>query len=127
MRFRFSIEYWLRPQYLPPVQRAWFSGHAPYGPLDWVVNKGDVWRDRLGHILSYGDVTRICGGPLPQGGPNAKDSYIACLHQHGFSEVVFYHPFRRFWIFQGIETAIFLGLSAILLGVTVWWVRHRAA
>ena len=38
---------------------------------------------------------------------------------------VVYHPASRFWLFQGIETALFLGLAAALLAVTVWWVTRR--
>ena len=38
-----------------------------------------------------------------------------------------YQPAHRFWAFQGIETAIFLGLAILLLGVTIYWVQRRIA
>lgn len=38
-----------------------------------------------------------------------------------------YQPGSRFWVFQGIEGAIFLGLAAILLAITACWVLRRIA
>ena len=34
-------------------------------------------------------------------------------------------PENRFWLFQGIESAIFFGLAAALLALAFWWVRTR--
>lgn len=118
---RFGIESWIRPHYIPPIQATWFSGPAPFGTLDWVVDKGTTWRDGTGHLLSYGDMTALC--PAPKGG--TKDTFIACLHGHRLSELIFYHPAGRFWLFQGIESAIFVSLSVALLAGTVWWMRYR--
>jgi hypothetical protein len=36
-----------------------------------------------------------------------------------------FHPADRFWTFQAIEAAIFLGAAVPLLGLTVWVVRRR--
>ena len=36
-----------------------------------------------------------------------------------------FHPASRFWTFQAIETAIFLGLALVLAVATVWWIRRR--
>jgi hypothetical protein len=44
-----------------------------------------------------------------------------------YHEVVTYQPASRFWAFQGIETAIFLALAALLAALCFWWVRHRLA
>jgi hypothetical protein len=33
----------------------------------------------------------------------------------------------RFWLFQGIEAALFGGLAIALLGLAIWWVRRRLA
>lgn len=43
------------------------------------------------------------------------------------SMTLVYHPADRFWLFQAIETALFLGLAAGLLGFTFWWVTRRMA
>jgi hypothetical protein len=36
-----------------------------------------------------------------------------------------YQPSDRFWVFQGIEAAIFVALGLVLLGLTLWWMRQR--
>jgi putative flippase GtrA len=37
------------------------------------------------------------------------------------------YTWNRFWTFQGLESAIFVGLAVGLLAFSVWWVRHRVA
>jgi hypothetical protein len=88
---------------------------------DWVL--GDYFRDRLGHQVNMIDVLRQCGVAL---GSHAARISGSCLQQHGIVSVVTYQPGDRFWLFQGIETAIFGGLAVALLALTVWWVRERA-
>ena len=46
-----------------------------------------------------------------------------CIRAHGFLNVDVLQPAGRFWLFQGIESALFAGLAAALLAFTVWWVR----
>lgn len=41
--------------------------------------------------------------------------------------VLLYQPVDRFWIFQGIEAAIFVALALALLVLTLWWMRQRIA
>jgi len=36
-----------------------------------------------------------------------------------------FHPAERFWLFQGIETALFVALAVLLLLAAVHWVRRR--
>jgi hypothetical protein len=40
-------------------------------------------------------------------------------------DVLRYHPDSRFWVFQGYETALFLGLAVILAVFCLWWVQRR--
>ena len=40
---------------------------------------------------------------------------------------VTYQPASRFWAFQGIEAGIFVALTAVALGITIWLLRRRAA
>jgi hypothetical protein len=47
------------------------------------------------------------------------------LHQHGIREFALYHTGDRFWTFQLIEAAIFLGLAAALLLAAAWLVHCR--
>ncbi len=38
-----------------------------------------------------------------------------------------YQPASMFWLFQGIEAAIFLACAAILMAVAAWWLTRRFA
>jgi hypothetical protein len=38
-----------------------------------------------------------------------------------------FQPAGRFWLFQGIEAALFVVLAALLLLAAVGWVRRRIA
>ena len=41
--------------------------------------------------------------------------------------IITYQPADRFWPFQFIEAGIFVALTAIALGATIWLVHRRAA
>ena len=55
-----------------------------------------------------------------------KGAVNACLHSQGYLNAIVYQPAHRFWLFQGVESALFLGLAAGLLAVTIYWVQRRA-
>ncbi len=109
----------LRPHYVSPVVRTLSAASPNARSSDWVIDSG--WRDGLGHMLQGADVYRLCGLATGTG------VSPACLRQHGIVRFLVYQPADRFWLFQGIEGAIYLGLAAGLLVVTVWWVRRRIA
>ena len=104
-----------RPNYLPPLR-------VPVAALGrMTVPNGDAWtlgiqgRDAAGHQLSSGDL-------------------ISAIQQHhgdtvfghyGITAWLLYQPGDRFWLFQGIETAIFAALAALLVGFTAYWVLRR--
>jgi hypothetical protein len=115
LALRLGLETWVRPTYEPPVVAS-----GTFQRSDWVL--GQTINDRLGHPVSFLDVLRACGVAH---GPRSVGITSTCLQQHGFVFVTTYQPGTRFWLFQGIETAIFLGLAAALLALTVWWVRER--
>jgi hypothetical protein len=117
MALRLGLETWVRPAYQQPVVTAMTTG--TFQRSNWLL--GSYFRDRLGHHVDIVDVLHTCG--------TAHETFLtpSCLQQHGIVNVVTYQPGDRFWQFQGIETAIFLGLAAGLLALTVWWVRERVA
>ena len=47
--------------------------------------------------------------------PAAKGGIQSCLDAHHIYNIAVYQPASRFWLFQGIEAAIFTGLAAALL------------
>jgi hypothetical protein len=114
----------IRPYYISPRHTLTrFAVGGGGGPKhgDWVLY--DTWSDRFGHTLSDARVFSICN-------PNkvvSKVSMFSCFNAHHIYSDTIYQPASRFWLFQGIETAIFAALSALLLGVTLWWIRYRVA
>lgn len=72
--------------------------------------------DDFSHILN------TCAQP---GSDIAKSDIFQCAHAHGWLQYVTFQPADRFWAFQGIETALYLGLAVALLALTIYWVRHR--
>ena len=57
----------------------------------------------------------------------APNGFAQCLAQHGYTQWTSYQPASRFWPFQWIEAGWLLALSALLIAVTIWLVRRRAA
>jgi hypothetical protein len=58
-----------------------------------------------------------CAGGPPEGCAYGLDAY----------NQVDYQPGNRFWLFQWVETGIFVLLSAALLVAAVHWIRRRIA
>ncbi len=117
---RLAVASGLRPRFRPPLLAiAPFHVGAALQGRDWVLNVYPV--DHLGHPLrQYMQIVGTCDA-VPRNG------YAACLRDHGFFLRSIYQPADRFWLFQGIESAIFLGLAGLVLALTVWWLRERAA
>ncbi len=118
---RVVVEDGARPTYLPPLVQAATQGNV--GRAAWILDQS--YRDHLGHPVGIVDLLRLCGVSIDHG----QGAHIvpACLARHGIVNAITYQPADRFWLFQGIESAIFLGLTAGLLALTVWWVRYRIA
>jgi hypothetical protein len=54
-----------------------------------------------------------------------KDQVGKCLSQLGVRTIDTFQPGSRFWLFQGIESAIFLLVAAGLVVLTMWLIRRR--
>lgn len=60
----------------------------------------------------------------------AADPMSLCLNELnrlGYRQQLTYHAPTRFWPFQWIESAIYLGLTLGLAGFCFWWIRRRLA
>jgi hypothetical protein len=118
-------EFVLRPQYLPPVARVsdpTQGNPTPYNG-DWVFNNGFSYVDHAGHAVSSAQVASLCSD-------TAKGTYAgftSCLHDHGIQFLNLYQPADRFWLFQGIESGLFLVLALALVVLALAWLRLRFA
>jgi hypothetical protein len=99
------------------------SGHAPTAAF---------LKSACPSIANVAPAGPVVGGARvnvrPGGGP-PQQAFQDCIEKVAakFHEVVTYQPASRFWAFQGIETAIFIALGLLLVGLCFWWVRHRLA
>ena len=122
---RIVVEFNLRPNYQPQIVVTWpfaqgndmslGEGHPPItlAREDWDISSGflDAQGNRTNGIR--------CNSP------NAT-SPLQCAQTAGYrGNYLAYQPASRFWTFQWIETGIYLGLTALALGLTVWLVRRR--
>ncbi|HET9016595.1 MAG TPA: hypothetical protein VFN57_13430 [Thermomicrobiaceae bacterium] len=78
-----------------------------------------------GGVGSGASTATAAPGP---GGPSSQQIH-ACVSAVAarFHQVVTYQPADRYWAFQGLETAIYVGLSLLLAGLCLWWLQRRVA
>jgi hypothetical protein len=124
---RIVVQGWLRQRYETPLTSTWPMSKGFAGPnLDraWVLSEQPS--DRLGHPWRQSlDVIQLCSRTA---GGTLKAIDPACLARHGagFNHAV-YQPASRFWLFQGVETALFGGAAVVLILFAAWWVHERAS
>src|SRR5271167_3399940 len=117
---------WFRAHYFSPVVTR--SLNVPSSV--WIVSQD--WT-KGGQAISQTVLYQVLQGAPAQvagkegGGPN-HHALVAWqyLVQHGYTEVTSYQPATRFWAFQWIEVGWLLGLSVLLIAVTLWLVHRRA-
>lgn len=137
---------YLRPYYLPPLTLTW----DPYvtrnpssqpAPQDWVLSSG--WLNAQGEPLggTRGFLGVPAGGPSPYPDTCSIHAPLAsplssnvwqgwdtfCTHTYGWRYSAVWQPASRFWLFQGIESVIFLTLAVALIALTLWLIRRVVA
>ncbi len=104
-------------------------GEAPSIPNAWTVSSEIV--DKSGHKASQAALAQLVQTACPDlgKGPPTASVFHNCVSQIStkYHLVVAYQPANRYWAFQWMETAIFVGLALILAGFCFWWVRFRLA
>jgi len=94
------------------VQSGQPNNQSTLSSQDWVVSQGYI--DAQGNTHD---------GLV---GCTSNQTLAQCFQANGARAIfVSYQPASRFWTFQWIETGIYLAISALALGLTVWWVRRR--
>ena len=72
--------------------------------------------DRLGHHI-----------PVELGACLDKVERGCIVHLSTHFTHAVYQPASRFWLFQGIETALFGGAALALIAFAAWWIHQRAS
>ena len=115
---RLAVEVLARPNILPPLHRTWPITRpleaALQPPGDWVLSRGIY--TAAGELMWTGSNGSCAGGP-PERCAYGPDAYNQIVYQ----------PAGRFWLFQWVETGIFVALAAALLVAAVHWIRRRIA
>jgi hypothetical protein len=127
----FAAGGYLRQHYLTPLLMSNYSGDYSGLPSNtWIVSQ---WWTRDGRV-AFGDyppasiLNQFCSPPpAATGKSGAAEGWGPCLIQHGFTQWTSYQPTSRFWPFQWIEGGWLLTLSVLLIAVTIYLVRRRAA
>jgi len=110
----------------------------------WIYSSRIV--DRAGHDLPKSVMHSVCpnlgvGLPPPPDGPSgggptrsvapkgAIDELHTCVVKLSakYHQLVTYQPAHRYWSFQWIELAVYLGAAVVLAGFCFWWIRRRLA
>jgi hypothetical protein len=145
------IVFWVRPHYLPPahttmpVRAAGDLGFQPVGsgrafrfiigspniPNAWVSSTRVV--DAAGHPVSNQFLGTACPNLVPPGSvagrfPAPTGPFQDCIAKISgtYHLVVAYQPAGRYWIFQSIESGLFLALASGLCGFCFWRIRRVA-
>ncbi|MFF2013946.1 ABC transporter permease [Streptomyces sp. NPDC058195] len=116
---RLGIELLARPHYLPGKTLSYgVQSTEGYNPASGVWASSTGVYDAGGKLVSNGFV-----------GCSLGSEGDACVQEMGgpdsYNQLV-YQPGDRFWIFQGIETGIFLVLTALLLYLAIRRIRRIA-
>ena len=119
---RVPIEAFARPHYQSPLAASFpIDSTDQFNPANgaWVSSQGIV--NAAGKLVQA-DAEMTCGG-ASGGGSCGGQLVQQGLGPAPFSNWEQYQPAGRFWEFQGIETGIFLALTAILVYLAVRRVR----
>ena len=134
---RLAVTLWVRPHLIAPIHTLTpltatglrslvFTTGDSNGPVtaylnsdrrgDWVLSSGAHVVDASGRVV-YG-----LGKTLATASAQTLRARLAGLD---LRVPVVYQPASRYWAFQTMETAIFMALAFVLVGLCFWLVRRR--
>ena len=126
---RLPIEVWARPHFLPPLTQTWdplvSNGPTNITVYDWILYDG--FASKAGQPIDPAFTIYQTCAPTGEVNLIPGSVFTACVHAHGWLSTMIWQPASRYWLFQGIESAIFVALAAALLALAFWWVRRRIA
>jgi hypothetical protein len=110
---RTAVSLW-RPRFMTPVvKEIGFDQTIPQDGLGIEL----YWVDSTRHRVPLDRINQIFQQTSPP----------QYLHDQGYRHLAVYQPSDRFWTFQVIEAAVFLGLAVLLIALSLWWLQRRAA
>jgi ABC-type transport system involved in multi-copper enzyme maturation permease subunit len=114
-----AIAIWLRPHFLPPLMSPLLDPAAQSEPaqLQNGLTVQTQYTDSQGHAISFDQAFSVCS--------SSPENTDLCMHDHGIRYYSLYQPADRFWLFQSIESTLYIVLMLALLGLTAWLVRKR--
>jgi len=153
---RIATTFWVRPHLMTPLHKTvailaangWGFGPDPSGhgirffaqapdiANAWVYSASVV--DQAGHSITSQFIQQACPAIAAPVTSNLPGQHVArSASPSAFRDCVariasvyhlntVYQPAGRFWIFQTLESAVFLGFALALCGVAVWWVRKAS-
>jgi ABC-type multidrug transport system permease subunit len=131
---RLAVELVLRPNFQSAVAANYpFSFSPKAGTPDgaWVLAENTVTASGVvvsgesnGISLSFAPLHQICSYLSPDTTPGSA-AMQQCITRNGIHVVATFQPYDRYWLFQGIESALFIVLAIALVVFSVWWVRRR--
>ena len=133
LAIRLPVGLLARPRFLAPLERTFpVAGTAAPNQLsgDWILGAGVY--DAQGTLrtggtsgATFGDSAQaVCGTP-PGAPPDPLLEQCLANYGPGADNQEVFQPADRYWLFQGIETAVFVALAVLLLLAAVHWVRRR--
>jgi hypothetical protein len=124
---RIFVQNWLRQRYQTPLSGTWPLSHGgPRANLNnaWVLSEEPS--DKFGH--SFPQSFRLLNSCVRTVNDHMGAINPACLAKQGLAYThAVYQPASRFWLFQGIETALFAGTAFALIFSAAWWIHQRAS
>lgn len=64
-------------------------------------------------------------GEVPECANEGRDTYLSCVADSGYRDVVYFQPADRYWRFQWTETGLLVVASVLLAGPVVYRVARR--
>jgi hypothetical protein len=116
----------------PALEASFASSRTVPATLDIDIGKPGAWVTSSQTIDRTGDAVdrlpvwiQACGPePGPHGGSTGSPECYRRLAARGYEQRVSYFPSSSYWSLQAKETAIFLALSASLIGFSFWRLRR---
>ncbi|HEY7222476.1 MAG TPA: hypothetical protein VH561_02505 [Micromonosporaceae bacterium] len=124
---------------------SWFNGRptsqldpaTPSLPNAWIYSSRVV--DANGHDLTDAVLNATCPGVASRGGQPTVPGHVpvsdsaaqaarACVTKIGatYHQLLTYQPASRYWTLQWAELGTYVGATALLAAVCLWWIRRRA-